>query len=403
MQIHPILSAKMSQPGADIFPVIIYAQKNISEIRGCIEENFGRIKYELPFINAVAVEISRAKIQLMAKYNTIRLITDDALVSKAGLVPNPPKRESAPRGRRVYMSGYTTREERKRDPLFYKRRGQGVGVAVIDTGVAPHYDLVYPHNRIAAFKDLVNGRLTPYDDDGHGTHVSGIIAGNGYASQKYVGAAPYASLIGVKALDGEGNGTTSDILAAFQWVLDHRHQYNIRVVNLSLGVSADTPYYDDPLVKGANAVVKSGLSVVAAAGNNGPARKSINSPGTSPYVITVGAADFTKARSKHTIKVADFSSRGPTAEGLLKPDILASGVEIHSLDAGNAKGYAVETGTSMAAPSVSGVAACLYALRPSLNPLQVKRILMREALPMGQENRSTQGCGLLNYEVLLDY
>lgn len=396
MRMNQILSAKLSQSSDGVFPVIIYAKGDLSEIRECISEHYGRIKYELPFINAAAVEISRERLLEVARYQTIRLIADDALVTKTRAGGSPPSR-------RVYLSGYTVRQKRKKDALFYKRRGEGVGIAVIDTGISPHYDLIYPENRIAAFKDFINNRAFPYDDDGHGTHVSGIMAGNGYASQKYIGSAPYADLISIKALDSDGNGNTSDILASFQWVLDHRTRYNIRVINLSLGIAADTPYADDPLVKAANAVVKSGITIVAAAGNNGPSRRSINSPGISPYVITVGAADFSKAASGGGIRVADFSSRGPTAEGLPKPDVLAAGVGIHSLDYRNPKGYAVQTGTSMAAPAVSGVAACLYALKPELSPMQVKRIITRSAFPIKAESRSAQGCGLLNYEILLDF
>lgn len=414
MRMNQILSAKLSQKTDGVFPVIIYAKGNISEIRGCISEHYGRIKYELPFINAAAVEISRERLLEVARYQTIRLIADDALVTKASLntvasldtvnsLNTKARAASTPPPRRVYLSGYTTRQKRKQDSHFYKRRGQGVGIAVVDTGISPHYDLIYPENRITAFKDFINNRAFPYDDDGHGTHVSGILAGNGYASQKYIGSAPYADLISIKALDSDGNGSTSDILASFQWILDHRKLYNIRVINLSLGITADTPYADDPLVKAANAVVKNGISIVAAAGNNGPSRCSINSPGTSPYVITVGAADFSKTASGSGIKVANFSSRGPTAEGLPKPDLLAAGVGIHSLDYRNPKAYAVQTGTSMAAPAVSGVAACLYALRPDLTPMQVKRLITRSAFPMKPENRSAQGCGLLNYEILLDF
>lgn len=418
MRINQVLSSKLSQSSDDVFPVIIYAKGNISEIRGCISQHYGRIKYELPFINAAAVEISRERLLEVARYQTVRLIADDALVTKssidthvcldapAGLntqACSTSKAKIAPSPRRVYLSGYTIRQKRKKDALFYKRRGQGVGIAVIDTGISPHYDLIYPENRIVAFKDFINNRAFPYDDDGHGTHVSGIAAGNGYASQKYIGSAPYADLISIKALDSDGNGNTSDILASFQWILDHRTRYHIRVVNLSLGIAANTPYADDPLVKAANAMVKNGISIVAAAGNNGPSRCSINSPGTSPYVITVGAADFSKTAAGRGIKVADFSSRGPTAEGLPKPDVLAAGVGIHSLDYRNPKGYTVQTGTSMAAPAVSGVAACLYAAKPELSPMQVKRMVTRSAFPIKSANRSAQGCGLLNYEIPLDF
>ncbi|HML35974.1 MAG TPA: S8 family peptidase, partial [Bacillota bacterium] len=255
-------------------------------------------------------------------------------------------------------------------------------------------------NRITAFKDLLAHKEMPYDDDGHGTHVAGIIAGNGYTSCKYTGTAPCADIISIKALDESGNGSESDILAAMQWIVNNGQFYNIRVINLSLGIKVESPYLDDPLIKGANAAVRYGYSVITAAGNNGPGKCTINSPGISPLVITVGAADLTQDDGE--ARVASFSSRGPTFTGEIKPDLVAPGVDICSLDGKNPKGYAVQSGTSMAAPVVSGVAACLYAMRPDLSPAQVKHLLTQDALPLKKEDRYAQGRGLLNYKMFLN-
>lgn len=272
----------------------------------------------------------------------------------------------------------------------------------LGAGISPHYDLVKPMNRIVAFKDLLANKEMPYDDDGHGTHVAGLIAGNGYTSCKYIGTAPCANIISIKALDDSGNGTESDILAALQWIINNGRLYNIRVINLSLGVKVEPDNEGDSLVKGANAAVRHGYTVVTAAGNNGPGKCTINSPGISPMVITVGAADMTKFDESGNIKVASFSSRGPTFSGIIKPDLIAPGVDICSLDAKNPKNYSIQTGTSMSAPLVSGVAACLYASNPCLTPAQVKRILLREAIPLKNEDRCAQGCGLLNYRMFLN-
>lgn len=382
----------MSQNNGEMTPVIIYSKRTINEIRDCIVENYGQIKYELPFINAVSVEIPKEKISKISHHKMIGLISDDAIVSKAP----------------IYYSAKTINPNSEdsfdniKNSFNDTERGKGVGVAVIDTGIAPHYDLIKPVNRIIAFKDFIGNKETLYDDDGHGTHVAGIIAGNGYTSQKYMGTAPCANLIAIKALDHAGNGTESDILAALQWVLNNRKLYNIKVINLSLGIKAESPYKDDPLVRGANAAVRHGLSVITAAGNNGPGKCTINSPGISPYVITVGAADLSHTDSESGITVAKFSSRGPTMSGEIKPDLIAPGVDISSLDGKNPKGYAVQSGTSMAAPVVSGAAACLYALYPRLTPFQVKRILVQDALPIDKENRYAQGRGLLNYKIFLN-
>jgi len=379
----------MSSNNGEMTPVIIYSRRTINEIRDCIIENYGQIKYELPFINAVSVEIPKEKLEKLSAHRMIGAISDDAIVSKTPIYP---------RAKTVRVKCGNFEDDMER--IFgSKERGKGVGVAVIDTGVSPHYDLVKPANRIVAFKDLLANREMPYDDDGHGTHVAGIIAGNGYTSCKYTGTAPCADIISIKSLDESGNGTESDILAALQWIINNGRLYNVRVINLSLGIKVEPPYDDDPLIKGANAAVRYGYTVVTAAGNNGPGKCTINSPGTSPLVITVGAADLT---DDGEIKVANFSSRGPTLSGDTKPDLIAPGVDICSLDGKNPKGYAIQSGTSMAAPVVSGVAACLYAMRPNLTPAQVKQILVQEATPLKKEDRYAQGRGLLNYKLFLN-
>lgn len=376
----------------EMIPVIIYSKRTVNEIRDCIIESYGQIKYELPFINAVSVELPKEKIEKLSSNMMIASIRKDAIVSKTPLYRHAKPVQAA-------CENY----ERDMARIFgSKERGKGVGVAVIDTGVSYHYDLVKPYNRIIAFKDLLADKETPYDDDGHGTHVAGLIAGNGYTSCKYIGTAPCANIIAIKALDEAGNGTESDILAALQWIINNGRLYNIRVINLSLGIKVDPDDEDDSLVKGANAAVRCGYSVVTAAGNNGPGKSTINSPGISPMVITVGAADMTKFDESGNVKVASFSSRGPTYSGDIKPDLIAPGVEICSLDGKNPKGYSVQTGTSMAAPLVSGVAACLYATNPCLTPAQVKRILVSDAIPLKKEDRYAQGCGLLNYRMFLN-
>lgn len=382
----------MNLSNGEMAPVIIYSKRTINEIRDCIIENYGQIKYELPFINAVSVEIPKEKIEKLASHNMIGSISEDAIVSKA---PISSRRKSA----QTTCGNY---EDDLARIFGSTERGKGVGVAVIDTGVSPHYDLIKPKNRIIAFKDLLANKEMPYDDDGHGTHVAGIIAGNGYTSCKYTGTAPCADIVAIKALDDSGNGTESDILAALQWIINNGQYYNIRVINLSLGIKVEPPYDDDPLIKGANAAVRHGYSVITAAGNNGPGKCTINSPGTSPLVITVGAADLTRFEHDGDIKVASFSSRGPTLNGESKPDLVAPGVDICSLDGKNPKGYTVQSGTSMAAPVVSGVAACLYATRPELTPAQVKQILVKDALPLRKEDRYAQGRGLLNYKLFLN-
>jgi len=357
--------------------LIIYSHKTISDIRQCVLDNFGLIKYELPFINALCIEASEETSEVLKNNKRVALVTDDAEVTKLG----------ASR----FSDGPRPVHRRGPSPLT----GGGVSIAIIDTGIAPHYDLVKPVNRIAAFKDFIGKKKEPYDDDGHGTHVAGIAAGNGFSCmKKHIGTAPDANIVAIKSLDSHGNGRTSDILAAMQWALNEKDTYNIKVVNLSLGISVENLSTPDPLILGATSLVKHGITVVSAAGNSGPARGSITSPGISPYVITVGSVN------KTLDGIPNFASRGPTSSGLRKPDVVAPGLDIISLGTATDKGYTIQSGTSMSAPHVSGIAACLHAAFPRFSPAQVKKIILGSASPIKKESRNMQGYGLVDLRLL---
>lgn len=394
-------------------PVIIYSRKNIKHIRQCIIENYGKIKYELPFINALCVEVPERKLSSIKGNSNIALISMDAEVSKLPMYDKILFKNS-------FLSvgkNIAKHINAKKTVFSTTSEGEGVTIAIIDTGISPHYDLIKPHNRIVAFKDFLNNSLVPYDDDGHGTHVAGLAAGNGYmfggsdivqavrslyheksSSLVCLGPASKANIAALKALDANGNGNTSDILAAMQWVADNHRKYNIKVVNLSLGIDAANfdidgdgiNDIDDPLVLGANALVNMGITIVVAAGNSGPMPGSITSPGTSPMVITVGSIDSQG-------EVPDFSSRGPTSDGSPKPDLIAPGMDILSLEAGTNKRYIRQSGTSMSAPVVAGAAACLHSSNPKITPAQVKAFLMSKAVPQKEIDRDAQGAGLLNF------
>lgn len=171
--------------------------------------------------------------------------------------------------------------------------GKGVTAVVLDTGLALHPDFIYRKNRILAFHDVRKGYKECYDDSGHGTHVSGILAGSGAASRgRYVGVAPECSLVSVKVLNRKGNGSIADVLAGLSWILENKDRYGIRILNISVGTAIDKEHSEESeLVKGVNELWDAGIVVVAAAGNNGPLPQSIGSPGNSRKVITVGASD----------------------------------------------------------------------------------------------------------------
>jgi serine protease AprX len=310
--------------------------------------------------------------------------------------------------------------------------GAGIGVAIIDSGIATfHEDLtsnsstLYPYGnqRITRFVDFVNGQMSPYDDNGHGTHVAGVIAGNGYDSNgRKSGAAPDASLISLKVLDANGNGTVSSIIAALDWVLANHNEYNIRVVNMSVGSAIHESAWTDPLTLAAKRVVDAGVVVVGAAGNFGknaaglPQYGGISAPGNAPWVLTVGGSS-TQGTAKRTDDViGNFSSRGPTyIDWSAKPDLVAPGTGTVSLAAPGSHFYLTKvssllpgsiptaslpylslSGTSMAAPAVAGTVALMLQANPSLTPNAVKAILQYTAQRHPNYNGLTQGAGFLN-------
>lgn len=283
--------------------------------------------------------------------------------------------------------------------------GKGVTIAIIDTGVHPHPDL---GERIIGFKDYVNERIEPYDDNGHGTHCAGDAAGDGSLSGgKYKGPAPEANIVGVKVLNKKGAGSLSTVIAGIEWCIQNKAQYDIKVLSLSLGSDATQSAENDPVVTAVNKAWDQGMVVCAAAGNSGSAQRTIASPGISPKIITVGAANDFNNTDRSDDTVADFSSRGPTIDGIMKPDLVTPGVNIISLrspgsflDKTNA-GARVETdyfslsGTSMATPICAGVVAQLLQIEPDLPPTYVKSRLLDACEHMGQPDY-VQGRGYLN-------
>jgi serine protease AprX len=300
--------------------------------------------------------------------------------------------------------------------------GAGVGVAIIDSGVANWHDDL-GSEAVVHFADFVTNLLAPHDDYGHGTHVAGIIAGNGYDSDgARRGIAPGARLIVLKVLDEAGDGHISNVIAAIDYAVEHRARFNIRIINLSVAAGVHESYMTDPLTLAAKRAVDAGIVVVTAAGNLGRSPKGevqyggITSPGNAPWVLTVGATNHqnTPVRSDDTI--APFSSRGPThIDRAMKPDLVAPGVAIESLaDASTtiyrknpgarlrgtvetaSAPYLTLTGTSMAAPVVAGTVALMLEANPSLTPNLVKAILHYTAERRTRYELAAQGAGFLN-------
>lgn len=245
--------------------------------------------------------------------------------------PAPAAEEPAPPAKDPYQghTNFVPRQElqapRFNSPIEQSARGKGVTIAVLDSGVAPHPDF---GDRLLGQIDFINGRSLPYDDNGHGTHVAGCAAGDGSIDARYAGAASQANILSMKVLSGSGSGATSGIVKAIQTAVQMKEDLNIRVINMSLGGPASKNGEKDPINMAIKAAKEAGITVVVAAGNEGPEPKTVASPGNSLNAITVGALDDKNTPDRSDDIPASFSSRGPTPDGDIKPDVMAPGVSI---------------------------------------------------------------------------
>jgi serine protease AprX len=271
--------------------------------------------------------------------------------------------------------------------------GTGTAVAVLDSGVIADPDLSQPTNRLIAAVNLADDRGGMADAGGHGSHVAGIIGGNGSASiGEYVGIAPGVNLVDVRVLGRNGAGRISSVVRGIEWALAHRTVYNIRLINLSLGMPALPSYRANPLDAAVEIAWLRGVAVVAAAGNGGPNQGTVDAPGDDPYVITVGATDDSGTPRTSDDVLAWYSSWGTPAGSTAKPDVVAPGRRIVSIrapgsyldthypdrvtTARSGATYFRLSGTSMATPVVTGAAALLLQQQSGLTPDKLKASLM---------------------------
>ncbi len=334
--------------------------------------------FEYPFIKAVGLKLNYSQIVKFAKDNVVKFISKQTKVyaqldiSKKILGVNN----------------------------FYNRKiyGEDVTIAIIDTGINPHLDFCLPQNRIKKFVDLINNKNNPYDDNGHGTFVASVACGNGFISQKkYAGIAPKTNIISIKALEKNGETGAFKILEAMQWIYDNKDKYNIRVVCMSFG----SPPLDknDPLVLGAEALWDIGVVVVAAAGNSGPEKATIKSPGFSNKIITVGGLNDNRETNldldKNKFEIAKFSSRGP-AGYYFKPDVIAPAINITGATM-QQNFYTKMSGTSVATPMIAGLCCLILSKYPFLTPDQLKVRLLRNCKSL-TNNKNEEGFGLPNFD-----
>ena len=264
--------------------------------------------------------------------------------------------------------------------------GAGVVVALMDSGIGTHPDL--PSGKVIARVDLANDGAPGLDPAGHGTHLAGIIAGHG---TEFRGVAPDARLVDIRVLDQSGGGTLRSVVAGFEWLLDNRAALGIRVLNLSFGTTQTSSYHADLLAALAESAWFAGITVVAAAGNDGDDIGTISTPGADPFIITAGSFDDQGTRSEQDDRQSAFSSRGPTKDGFTKPDVLAPGRRVVSLRATGSQAtplqpdiepgrsgknsnnlYTRMSGTSVSSAMVTGVAALVLSFHASYTPTKTK-------------------------------
>ncbi|HEX7714606.1 MAG TPA: S8 family peptidase [Bacillota bacterium] len=371
--INPEFSGRPEKP---LRVIIEHSGRKTDRITSLIENNQGKVNREIGLFPGLAVELPYSVLEELAHSRHVHKIWHDAPVRILLDVAVP-----TVGGTQVQQAGFT---------------GTGVNVAVLDTGIYPHPDLVTPSNRILAWNDLVNHKENPYDDNGHGTHVAGIIAGNGYKSDgKYTGMAPETRLIGIKVLDQDGEGVISTIISGIEWCINNFATLKLRAINLSMGSAAQESYRSDPLCRAATAAWRKGIVVCCAGGNEGPDSGTIDSPGINPKTITVGNLDDQQTLSPSDDRLSDTSSRGPTIDRLMKPDILAPGTNITSTWKNG--GYRSLSGTSMSTPVVTGAVAQIVQKWPKLKPDQIKRQLLKNARDIGL-GTNLQGAGVLDLE-----
>ena len=275
--------------------------------------------------------------------------------------------------------------------------GKNVTIAVLDSGIyADHPDL---SGRLVVFRDFVHQLTHAYDDNGHGTHICGILCGNGYCSQRRIcGMATDAKIVSLKVLDHEGNGDSRTVIRALEWVRENRIRYQIRMLNFSVGFLPGARVEEQKeLLQRIDELWDLGITVVAAAGNNGPKMRSVTVPGISRKIITVGALDDGQKTAHYN---RGYSGRGPTGCCIVKPEILAPGSGIMSLK-NQGMDYVAKSGTSMATPVVCGALALALEKNNTLAPADLKLLLYRTVKPV-TEGIGQKSWGLLQVDPLIE-
>ncbi|MDZ4825189.1 MAG: S8 family serine peptidase [Actinomycetota bacterium] len=389
--------------GSAMVPVVVAGVTATAAVDDAVRQAGGTVTAPLPVVDGVAATVPASRLADLAAAPGVRAVTADRAASFADNTFDPETVASPFVRSTTASSAWST-----------GNYGAGIGVAVLDTGVSPMPDLA---GRLVHGPDF-SGEGTVVDTFGHGTVMASLVAGNGADSAAreggaIAGVAPAAHIVAVKVAGANGATDVSTILEAMHWIATYRDQFNIRVVNLAWGVPSTQSVALDPLNYAVERLWDLGIVVVVAAGNSGPQFGTVTKPGDDPVVLTVGAYNDRGDASPGNDNIPQWTSRGPTQEGVAKPDVVAPG---RTILAGRSYGSAVEhanpkalvmpsyirgSGTSQASAVTSGVVALLLAARPELTPDQVKAAIKSTAHRMPNANPNAQGVGRVDLAAAL--
>lgn len=385
--------------------VIVQKNDNTNSPEAEVENLGGRVAGNLSIINSFSAEMNAEAAVELSRMESVRWVSLDAEMVSSGCTQCIDTKYLA----NSYIT--TIRADKVWNVSPYLQ-GQGVGVAVVDSGINPNGDL---YTNMGVNRQVANVRFnTDYNQNasdgyGHGTHVSSVVGGDGSESNgKYIGVAPMVNIINVKVSNDDGSARSSDVIQGLQWVLNNKDAYNIRVVNLSFNSTVAESYHTSPLDAAVEILWFNEIVVVVSAGNQ--ANGILYPPANDPFVITVGATDDKGTVSLNDDVVTSFSAYGTTSDGINKPDLVAPGKNIIArlvnTNMGIAKAHPANvisntyfkvSGTSVSAPMVSGAVAILLQSEPDLNPDQVKYRLMSTANTSWNGYNSTKaGAGYLD-------
>ena len=382
--VQPILTKLASENPDSLVSVIVQKTVNDTSVEEMVTRLGGKVTADLSIINGFAAELQAKDVARLAYADGVRQISLDAVMVSTACTQCVDTTTLA----NTYIRAIGADKVWNQSSYL---QGQGIGVAVVDSGINPNGDL---YTNMGVNRQVANVRFnTDYNQNtsdgfGHGTHVSSIVGGDGSESGgKYIGVAPMVNIINVKVSNDNGSSMTKNVVQGLQWILANHATYNIRVVNLSLNSSVAQSYHTSPLAAAVEVLWFNKIVVVTSAGNQG--KGAIYPPANDPFVITVGATDDKGTNSISDDIVASFSAYGTTGDGVIKPDLVAPGTNIvarlvnsnmglaqahpaNKVAAGVSFPYFRMSGTSMAAPMVSGAIALLLQSEPNLTPDQVK-------------------------------